>query len=188
MAKVFVQGIAIVVAGVVALFLNRFLDLGTSSVVFGLLIGGAIGIARDGSALGRIGGFVLGIIAAFVFYGLRLLVFNDSFPGQILTLLILVALVAVVCGLTSGRMPLWSGMLGSALVVGAFEYSYENQIYYVQSLIVSNTTAALLPAALGILAGVLVGNFRRSSDDPPTSTQAPPTPEQPTVSLTKSEG
>ncbi|MAT60239.1 MAG: hypothetical protein CMH41_01050 [Micrococcales bacterium] len=188
MAKVFVQGIAVVVAGVVALFLNRFLDLGTSSVVFGLLIGGAIGIARDGSALGRIGGFVLGLIAGIVFYGLRLAVFNDSFPGQILTLLILVALVTIVCGLTAGRMPLWSSMLGSALIVGAFEYSYENEIYYAQSLIVSNTTSALLPAALGILAGVIVGNFGRSSEDPPSTAQPAPTPEQPTVSLTKSEG
>ncbi len=188
MARVWIQGLAIAIAGIVALALNRVLDLGTISILFGLLIGGAVGISKDGSALGRTVGFLVGVIAGVAYYGIRLLVLNDSFVGQVVMLLLVVAILTLICALTSGWIPLMSGLLGAGLSIGALEGVYQNDTTLFLSVAPTNVGASLLPAALGLLAGVLVGNYRRSHDDPSPPAEPSPTPEQPTVSLTKSEG
>jgi hypothetical protein len=188
MARVWIQGLAIAIAGIVALALNRVLDLGTISILFGLLIGGAVGISKDGSALGRTVGFLVGVIAGVAYYGIRLLVLNDSFVGQVVMLLLVIAVLTLICALTSGWIPLMSGLLGAGLSIGALEGVYQNDTTLFLSVAPTNVGASLLPAALGLLAGVLVGNYRRSHDDPSPPAEPSPTPEQPTVSLTKSEG
>ena len=188
MARVWIQGLVIAIAGIVALALNRVFDLGTISILFGLLVGGAVGISSDGSPLGRTIGFLVGVIAGVGYYGVRLLVLNDSFEGQVAMLLIVLAVLTVICALTSGWMPLLSALLGCALSIGALEGVYQNDVTLFLSLAPTNVGASFLPAALGLLAGVLVSNYRRSHDDPSPPAEPGPTPEQPTVSLTKSEG
>lgn len=158
MGKTFVQGLVLLVAGIVALALNQVLNLGLGSITFGLAIGGVLGLISfaDGGPVGRMGGFIIGLIVALVMYIVRVLVLNDSFSGQVATLVISLALLTVICALTGGRIPLWSTLLGAALVVGAYEPAFIAAPQNVQTELIQYTTMALVPAALGFLAAIFV--------------------------------
>ena len=188
MAKVLIQGLAVFAAGLVALIINRVLNLELGSIALGLTIGAAVGLVATHGVLGRIGGFLLGVVVAVVMYGVRALFLNSSFEGQVAGLTITLALLVLICAVTGGRLPLWSALLGSALVVGAYEAPYIADPANVTAELVQYTTMALLPAALGFLGAVLVSNYR-SGDEPGAA--APPGSEpapEPSVSLAKSEG
>ena len=188
MAKVPIQGLAVFAAGLVALIINRVLNLELGSIALGLAIGAALGLVTSHGVLGRIGGFLLGVVVAVVMYGVRTLFLNTSFEGQVAGLTITLVLIVLICAVTGGRLPLWSALLGSALVVGAYETPYLSNPSNLTSELVQYTTMALLPAALAFLGAVLVSNYRSGDDpgaeSPPGSEPAP----EPTVSLAKSEG
>ena len=171
MGKVFIQGLALAIAGVVAIALNQLLDLGLGSIGFGLLVGGVLGLVSDGGPVGRIGGFVVGIIVALVVYIARVLFLNDSFSGQVAAMVITLGLLTLVCALTSGRLPLWSALLGTALVVGAYETSFLANPANVTSELFQYTTMALLPAALGFLVVVFVAD-KASGSEPSESSDS----------------
>jgi hypothetical protein len=154
MGKVFLQGLALLIAGLVALILNHFLNLGLGSIVFGLAIGGILGLVGDGGAIGRAGAFVVGIIVALVQYIVRVLFLNDSFAGNVVVIIIGLLLVTVVCALTSGRLPLWAALAGVALVTGAYETAFVDSPQNVTTQLFQYTTMALVPAAFGFLATI----------------------------------
>lgn len=158
MGKVFLQGLALLIAGLVALILNHFLNLGLGSIVFGLAIGGVLGLVGDGGAIGRAGAFVVGIIVALVQYIVRVLFLNDSFAGNVVVIIIGLALVTVVCALTSGRLPLWAALAGVALVTGAYETAFVDSPQNVTTQLFQYTTMALVPAAFGFLATIFVSD------------------------------
>jgi hypothetical protein len=180
MGKVFIQGLALAIAGVVAIALNQLLDLGLGSIGFGLLIGGVLGLVSDGGPVGRIGGFVVGIIVALVMYIVRVLLLNESFAGQVTAMVITLAVLTVVSALTLNRIPLWSGLLGTALVVGAYETSFIANPANVTSELIQYTTMALLPAAIGYLGVVFVAH-RSSSADGADEAQDSTDQQQPTA-------
>jgi hypothetical protein len=158
MGKVFVQGLVLAVAGIVALILNQLLNLGLGSIAFGMCVGGVLGLIgqADGGPVGRAGGFVIGIVVALVFYIVRVLVLPASFGGQVVAIVLALALITIVCALTGGRIPLWSGLLGIALVVGSYETSFVAAPQNVTTELFQYTTMALVPAALAFLAAVFV--------------------------------
>jgi hypothetical protein len=187
MGKVFIQGLALAIAGFVAIALNNLLDLGLGSIVFGLLVGGVLGLVSDGGPVGRIGGFLVGVLVALIMYLVRVLFLNDSFAGQVVGLLVSLAIVTVICALTAGRLPLWSALLGSALVVGAYETSFIDNPANVQSELLQYTTMALVPAALGFLAAIFVAD-KPEAPDGRQNTDNNQEEQSSTVSLSKNEG
>jgi hypothetical protein len=164
MGKVFIQGVALAIAGFVAIALNQLLNLGLGSIAFGLLIGGILGLVSDGGPVGRVGAFVVGIVVAMVIYIVRVLFLNDSFGGQVLAMLITLGLLTVICALTAGKLPLWAALAGTALVTGAYETAFVAAPQNVTSELHSHTTAALVPAAFGFLAAVLVQDKAPGAD------------------------
>lgn len=168
MGNTFVQGLAVLIAGLVALVLNNFLNLGLGSIAFGLLIGAVLGLVsrENGGPVGRVGAFIIGIIVAMVVYIVRVLLLNPSFAGEVLALIVGLGLLTLICGLTSGRLPLWAALLGTALVVGAYETSFVDAPQNVTSELFQYATMALVPAALGYLATVLLQS-RVAEAEPP---------------------
>jgi len=158
MGKVFVEGLVLIVAGIVVVALDQLLNLGLGSILFGLAIGGVLGLVSqaDGGPVGRMLGFILGIVVAMVGFILQALVLNGSFVGQVLTVAVLLGLITIVCALTAGRVPLWSALLGLALITGAYGSYFAAAPQNILTEMFQYTTVALVPAAFGFLAGVFV--------------------------------
>lgn len=158
MAKVFVQGGVLALAGIIALALSDVMGLNLGSIVFGLSLGGILGLISQGGPVGRTLAFLVGVVVAIVQYLIRVLFLNDSLMGNVALILLGLVIITVVCGLTSGKLPLWSALLGVALVTGAYETSFVDAPQNVQVELFTHTTMALVPAALGFLAMVFVGD------------------------------
>lgn len=158
MVKVFLQGLAVLVAGLVALILNQLLNLGLGSILFGLAIGSILGLVADGGAIGRAGAFLVGIVVTLVLYVARVLFLNDSFAGNVVVLLVGLVLITLICALTGGRLPLWAALAGVALVTGAYETSFVAASQNVTTELFQYMTMALVPAAFAFLATVFVAD------------------------------
>lgn len=181
MGKVFLQGLALLIAGIVALILNHFLNLGLGSILFGMAIGGILGLVGDGGAIGKAVAFVVGIIVAMALYIVRVLFLNDSFAGHVVVLLIGLVLITVICALTFGRLPLWAALAGVALVTGAYETSFVAASQNVTTELFQYTTMALVPAAFAFLATIFVtdrvvpASPARAAEPPQSQPMAPAT-------------
>jgi hypothetical protein len=158
MGKTFVQGLVILVAGIVALALNQLLNLGLGSITFGLAVGGVLGLVSDGGPVGRVGAFIVGMIVTMILFVLSVLVLNNSFLGQVLTIVIGIGLITIICALTGGRLPLWAGLMGAVLVAGAYSQAFAANPAGILTELPQYTTQALVPAALGFLAAVFVAD------------------------------
>lgn len=160
MGKTFVQGLVILVGGIVAVALNQLLNLGLGSITFGLTIGGVLGLIslNDGGPVGRVGGFVVGLIVAMALFVISILFLNVTFVGQVLALIIGIGLITLICALTGGRLPLWSALLGAALVTGAYQFAFAANPAGLLTELPQYTTMALVPAAFGFLAAVFVAD------------------------------
>lgn len=158
MGKTFVQGLVILIAGIVALALNQLLNLGLGSITFGLAVGGVLGLVSDGGPVGRVGAFIVGMIVTMVLFVLSVLVLNTTFVGQVLTVVIGIGLITVICALTGGRLPLWAGLMGAILVAGAYSSAFAANPAGILTELPQYTTQALVPAALGFLGAVFVAD------------------------------
>lgn len=169
MGKVFVQGLVILVGGIVVLALNEVLNLGLGAITFGIAMGGVLGLVSDGGPVGRVGAFVVGIVIAMALYIVTALFLNGSFLGSVVGLVIALGLITVICAVTGGRLPLWAGLLGSALVTGAYQLAFNNAPQNLLTEMPLNVTQALVPAAVGFLAAVFVAD-RDTEKEPGTDT------------------
>lgn len=158
MGKTFVQGLVIIAAGIVALLLNQLLNLGLGSITFGLAVGGILGLVSDGGPVGRVGSFVVGMIVAMVLFVLTVLLLNATFLGQTITILIGIGLITVICALTGGRLPLWAGLLGAVLVLGAYGQVFVANPAGILTDLPQYTTMALVPCAVTFLGTIFVAD------------------------------
>ncbi|MFN8125432.1 MAG: hypothetical protein U0R64_02835 [Candidatus Nanopelagicales bacterium] len=158
MGKVFVQGLVVMLGGFVALALNQVLNLGLGAIAFGVAIGAILGLVSDGGPVGRVGSFVVGMLIAMVMFVVQALLLNGSFVGQVLQLVIGLGLITLICALTSGRLPLWSALLGSALVTGAYGTYFQNAPQNLLTELPQYVTASLVPASLAFLATIFVAD------------------------------
>lgn len=154
MGKTFIAGLLLVAAGIVAIVLDGAFGLGLGSVLLGVAVGGALGLSRDGSPLGRLGAFLVGFLVAIVGYLLRILVLNESALGQILYIAIVVMIVTTVCAVTKNKLPLWAGALGIAAVVGAYELQFVASPQNIQADIFAAAAKVLFPTSLAFLASL----------------------------------
>lgn len=148
--------------------------------LLGAALGGALGLVPHQYDWGRITGFLLGFLAAWIGFALRAAVLPDSSNGRAVATFLVVAVCALVCAFSAGRLPLWSALLGSAAIVGAYEEIYTNAPSQFISESPEAGTTVLLAAAFGYLATSVVYDLmsspfasNRAGDD---KTEAPPAP------------
>jgi hypothetical protein len=157
MGKTFIAGLLLVVAAIVTIILQSVMGLEIDSVFFGLMVGAVLALVNDNSStLGRLGAFLVGLIVAMAGYIIRILVLNESLPGQILFALIAALIIAGICAVTSGRLPLWAGFLGAGLVAGSYEASFLAAPQDITTDLFTNVSQALVPMAIAFLAGIFV--------------------------------
>jgi hypothetical protein len=135
--------------------------------VLGAALGGVLGLVPNVPSLGKLGGFALGFVVAWAAFGVRALLLPDTTAVLALAAFLVILLCGVVAALSTGRMPLWSALLGVAAVAGAYENAYT--ISPPQFLTTSPlaATTVLLAAGFGFVGVTLVGTFAKAADAPP---------------------
>src|SRR3954462_2326112 len=125
MRRTLIAGVVLALVAVLVVLISSGLDLELESVA---LLGGALGavvaLVPDRTPWVRLGGFIGGFVAAWIGYAVRALLLPDSAGGRAVA----VGLVVVLCvGLTAAsmdRLPLWTTLLGTAGLTGAYEFTY----------------------------------------------------------------
>ncbi|GAB3445721.1 hypothetical protein GCM10027517_27050 [Phycicoccus ginsengisoli] len=124
--------------------------------LLGAALGGVLGLVPHEPPLGKLGGFLVGFVAAWIGFALRAAVLPDSAGGRAVAAFLVVAVIGVACAVSAGNLPLWSGLLGAAAIVGAYEETYTNApSQFLQESPAAGTTV-LFAVALGFLAASLI--------------------------------
>lgn len=158
-------GVVLMVSAVVVVVVSDLFDLKLdSAALLGLAVGAVVALVPDGSPALRLGGFVTGIVAAWIGYLLRAGFLPDSVAGRAVAVVVVLAVCVAVAAATAGRVPLWSALLGAAAMVGAFEYPYSAAPPEVMSTSLSAVTALLMTSAVGFLAAAIFAPRDPSAD------------------------
>lgn len=178
MLKTVISGLLLAVFGALTVVLGGALGLDLDHVaLLGTALGAVIGLVPDRSAVGRVIGFLLGVVVAWVSFALRAAVLPDSASGRAVATFVAVVACLVICAAALRRIPLWSTLVGMAAVVGAYESVYTNApAEFLRESPVALTTV-VLAAAMGYLAASLVGPDLvtvPSASDGESPTDAPP--------------
>lgn len=121
------------------------------TALLGTALGAVVALVPDRGLTARAGGFVGGILAAWLGYGLRAGLLPDIPAGRAIAAAFVVGVVTAVAVIANGRVPLWAGLIGVGTMVGAYETTYASSP---ASFLLDSTTAAttaLVGAALGLL-------------------------------------
>jgi hypothetical protein len=161
--RTLVAGVVLAVAAVVVVLVSSALDLELESVA---LLGGALGavvaLVPDRTPWVRLGGFVGGFVAAWIGYAVRAALLPDSAGGRAVAVGLVVLLCVGLTAATMNRLPLWSTLLGTAALTGAYEFTYAAAPPEMASTSLSTATTLLLNVAVGFLAGSLFAPDQRS--------------------------
>jgi hypothetical protein len=157
MRKNLLVGLVLAVAAVLVAGVSAWLDLELESVaLLGVTLGAVLALVPDRSPFARLAGFAVGFVLAWIGYFLRAAVMPDSTSGRAIVMALVIVLAVAALAFSMGRMPLWSGLLGVAALVGAYEYTYAAAPPEVASTSISAATALLFTVAVGFLATALV--------------------------------
>lgn len=151
------SGLVLAVVAALVIGLSDVLGLDLQHVaLLGAALGGVLGMVPHRPDWGKPAGFGIGFVLAWVGFALRAAVLPDAASGRAVAAFIVVALLAVMAAASRGRLPLWSGLIGAAAIVGAYEEMYTNApSQFVAESPVAATTV-LLAAAVGYLATSLL--------------------------------
>lgn len=146
-------GLTLAGAAALAVLLSPVLDLQIESVaLIGAATGAVIALVPHTTPLARLGGALLGVVAALVGFALRAAVLPDSPSGRAVFVAVVVLLSTAVVALAAGRIALWAPLLGAAAFAGAYEPVYAAAPPELASTSVNTLTALLVALAVGHLA------------------------------------
>ncbi|QWZ09419.1 hypothetical protein KRR39_06525 [Nocardioides panacis] len=175
-------------AAVLVVIVSSALDLELESVA---LLGGALGavvaLVPDRTPLVRLGGFAAGFVAAWIGYVVRAALLPDTAGGRAVAVGLVVLLCVGITAASMNRLPLWTTLLGTAALSGAYEFTFAAAPPELASTSVSTATTLLFNVAVGFLAAALVApsprpegaTGHRSSAPSDDSTKTSGTPRTP---------
>lgn len=153
MRKTLLVGLVLTLAAIAVVLVSAAFDLELEPVaLLGVAIGAVVALVPDRTPIMRLAGFAAGFVAAWVGYLLRAGLLPDSAAGRAVAVGVVIVLAVAVSALTSGRVPLWSALLGAAALAGAYEHTYAAAPPEVASTSMSAATVLLFTAAVGFLA------------------------------------
>jgi hypothetical protein len=152
-----VAGVVLAVAAmlVVALSAQLGLDL-ESTALLGAALGAVVALVPDRTPSARLAGFAAGFVVAWVGYVLRAAFLPDTTSGRAVATGVVVLLCVAVAAVTRERLPLWTTLLGTAALTGAYEFTYAAAPPELASTSLSTATTLLLNVAVGFLAASVV--------------------------------
>lgn len=153
MVRNLVTGLCLAVFAAVIIGMSNLLGLDLEHVaLLGSALGGVLGLVPHRHAWGKVTGFLVGFLLAWLGFALRAAVLPDSSAGRAVAAFVVVALVTAVAAASRSRLPLWSGLVGAASIVGAYESVYTNAPSQFLTESPAAATTVLLAVSLGYLA------------------------------------
>jgi len=175
MRRTLVAGVILAVAAVLMVWLSGAMDLELESVA---LLGGALGavvaLVPDRTPLFRLLGFGAGFVAAWIGYGIRAQFLPDTTGGRAVAVGLVVLLCVGITAATVDRLPLWSTLLGTAALAGAYEFTYAAAPPEFWSTSATTATTLLLSLAIGFLAAAFVAPTTRPERSAPAHHEPEP--------------
>lgn len=170
MRNQFIPGLALAVAAAASVLLGDALGLELVHVtLLGVAAGAALVLVPDRSQMGRIAGLAVGVLVTWIAYGLRAAWLPDTDTGRAVAFAGVFAIAGLVAAVSFGRLPLWSILLGTAVLAGAYEDAFAANTPLFASESVVAVTSVLLTTLLGVVVAALtrpVGSGDPSADTP----------------------
>lgn len=120
----------------------------------GVAAGAVIGLVPDRTPLARLGGFVAGFVAVFVGFAVRAMLLPDTTAGRVVAAVATCLLCVLVTGLTRGRLPLWSLLLGVGTFAGVYEAPFAAAEAEMATTSIDVATSLLTAVAAGFAVAV----------------------------------
>jgi hypothetical protein len=156
MKRTVIGGVALALIAAAAVYIGDALNLGLGNPLLGVGLGGVLALAPGEHKLGRLAGFLVGVLLALVGYGISAQFMPASSGGSAATAVITLALATAAAALSFGRMPIWSVLLGVAGFVGAYDYIYDDKPYDFLNSSVETLASFLVTFGLGYLTAALI--------------------------------
>ena len=151
-----IGGLALTLVAVATVYLGDALNLGLPTPLLGVAVGGVLALAPGGHKLGRLAGFLVGVVISVLGYGLSAGFLPASSGGTAVQMLVVFLLVTAAAALSFGRMPLWSLLLGAGAFAGAYDWVYQDKPYDYLSSVVQVLGTFLVVFGLGYLTASLI--------------------------------
>jgi hypothetical protein len=157
MRKTLLAGLVLTVAAVLVVLLSATFDLELESVaLLGAAMGAVVALVPDRTPAVRLAGFFGGFVAAWVGYVVRAALLPDTAGGRSVAVALVVVLCVAITAATMNKLPLWTTLLGTAALTGAYEFTYAAAPPEVATTSMSTATTLLFTLAIGFLAAALV--------------------------------
>jgi len=184
------SGAVLTLGSILLIVLSSILGLDVESVaLMGAGCGAVVALVPHRSPQARLGGFLIGFVVSWLGYLVRAGFLPDTTAGHAIAVGLVVALCSVVAVVSRDQIPLWSTLLGAAVLAGSYETTYIEAPSQVLSTSVSTSTSVLLAVAFGFFAAAFVApqNTARAepSDDDATPSPPPPSPTEQGVDETR---
>jgi hypothetical protein len=152
MRRTLLVGGVLAVSAFLVVVLSNLFDLELDSVtLLGVALGAVVALVPDRSPWMRLGGFVAGIVVAWIGFFIRAALLPDTATGRALTVGLVILLCAVIAAASMERLPLWTLLVGAAALSGAYEYTYAAAPPEIASTSVTAVTSLLVASAVGFL-------------------------------------
>lgn len=164
-ARLAVVGVVLAAGAAATALLSEPLDLGLEPVVLlGAALGAVLALVPDSTPARRLGGAAAGFVLAFAGYVLRAALLPDSSAGRAVAVGAVVLLCTAVAVATANRLPLWSLLLGTVGVTGAYELTYAAAPPRLVETSLSTGSSLALTAALGFALALLAAGRTTGAD------------------------
>jgi hypothetical protein len=168
MRRNLLAGLCLSAAAGLLVIVGAALDLELESVaLLGAALGAVVALVPDRTPLVRLGGFAVGVVAALVGYLLRALLLPDTSGGRAVAVVLVLLLCVGVSAVAQDRLPLWSLLLGTAGLVGAYEFTYAEAPPELLTTGMATITSLFLSVAVGFLATAFASPTTRRPDPAP---------------------
>jgi hypothetical protein len=170
------SGAVLTVASILVIVLSSSLGLDVESVaLMGAGSGAVIALVPGNSPQTRLLGFLAGFAISWLGYLVRAGFLPDTTAGHAIAVAVVVALCTVVAAASREHLPLWTLLLGAAVLAGSYETTYIEAPSQVLRTSASSSTSVLLAFAFGFFAAALVAPFATGSNDVPAEAPEAPT-------------
>ncbi len=177
MRRTILAGLVLALAAVLVVLISSLFDLELESVaLLGAALGAVVALVPDRTPAARLLGFGGGFVAAWIGYFLRAAALPDTSAGRAVAAGLVVLLCVAVTAVSRGRLPLWSTLLGTAALSGAYEFTYAAAPPEVVSTSSSTATTLLFTMAIGFLAAAVVAPTRLRPEERPLRPEPPGPP------------
>lgn len=153
-----IKGAVLALFGALTIAFGHLLGLDLDQVaLLGVTLGAVIGLVPDRTLTQRITGFAIGFVLAWMGYALRAGLLPDIAAARAIVVFGVIAVAMLVAIASGSRIPLWSILVGTAAMVGAYEQTYAAAPSLFVTDSVTAATTVLMAVAMGVLGSVLLG-------------------------------